>query len=1136
MRAFADGDLRAIYAAVGSARVAGGFSGRHGPLEATAWLHLAIGDLERLDDALAALTLGDDHALAVLRALGTHEQPILPFTTSDTLDEDELDRAEIGIADPVALAVAVHLVGSRGDQAAADRLLWFAVRRTAAVNLALAVAQRYSAGWFSTRYFDERMRAISPLTVGGGPGHGHGASGHGHGSNGHGHEDGDDHRSGAEPNSAVAHAHHQGCDCLDHERLTEALYRRWRCLVASVAEEAAATTFPATDERSLYERALDRLDARAGHRPPTARSSWAVVTGPPRAEHADELGAVAPTLTLTPVADSAVAREPIHLWVRLEGIDADTPVVVEATGNEPLTVTVKKGEWDALVTLKPVREPGKIDVKASVASLGLTIDPMVIDVVGEQAPCLPQAGGSWQIARVDARETPDKCKPAQAVSDSAAKLIGHAGKQLTGAYNSAVVGSQLCVKKANTKKCLRERIDKVERCTEERDQGYDECAAKEDRGYNRCCDWWPCSWACKAWVWVSNVVCVAWTWVSNIVCVAWAWFTNVVCVLWEVVKTAACVIGAIALGVVKAVVGLVLLGVGILLNIGASLIGFLCVILGARPKEEASDSLKVVAVHMALLHTGKVLLLGYDEGVYPVDADHPADFTAVADSDRGLCAIWDPATGKARYTKDLRRNLFCSHHAFLPDGRLLVASGQFPLPGLPKSLIPFRLLAPGADADVHTFEPVSETWSRLPDMIFGRWYPTCVRLPDGRIFISSGTNGYATSPGLGRHIQDTWEYADGNGPVGGPQATGFFWFHLYPFHHVLTNGQLFTHADRATRLFNPEGASWRRVAPSSAALNAGPGITVWPYSRTGPGPGTSVLLPLHPTRDGERWVYPTGRVMILGGGGAEGEPEPNITNEPHELHANTPATRTAEIIDLEDPHANWRATAPMANGRVMPDSVLLPDGKVLVVGGGRYGKSGGLLAHFASVDMEGEPDKGALDPILEPELFDPATETWRTLCRKPIGRMYHTTAMLLPDARVLVAGHDGALNMPPYDRSRYELELFSPPYLFARDGSLARRPVISRVPASIRCGEEFEATVSEHVASAALIAPSALTHQINPSQRYVGLGIDDQDDSGVLRLAAPPDPNVAPPGWYMLFVVNDPGTPSIGSWVHVASG
>jgi Galactose oxidase-like, Early set domain len=1126
MRPFADADLRSIYAAVGSAQVSGAFGGPHGPLEATAWLHLSIGDLERLDDALAALTLGDENALPILRTLGAHEQPIVPFTTSDTLDDDELDRAEIGITDPVALAVAVHLLASRGDEEAAKQLLWFAVRRTAAVNLALGVAQRYSVGWFSTRYFDTRMRTISPLATGDEAPHGHGSDGHG---------DDDHHHDDEASSSGVGHAHHEGCECLDHEPLTEALYRRWSHLVELVAEEAETTTFPAADERSLYERALDRADARAGHRPQEPSTASPIVAHLLRDDDRDTAVAAGP-LTLTPVSRLVVAGEPIHLWVRLEGIDSPTAVAVQAAGADPVTVTVRPGEWESLVTLKPVRQPGRLEVKASVAGAAVTALPLLLDVVADRPPCLPHEGGAWQIARVDARETPEKCKPAQTASGAASKLIGHAGKHLTGAYNSAVVGSQLCVKKANTKRCLKKRKETVQKCTGERDEGYDRCAAEEDRGYNRCCDWAPCSWFCKAWVWVSHIVCVAWEWISNIVCVAWAWITNVVCVLWEVIKAAACVIGSIALGVVKAVVGLVLLGTGILVNMIATFIGFLCVLLGARPKEEASDTLKVVAVHMALLHTGKVLLMGYDEGVYPVDADHPADFTAVADSDRGLCAIWDPATGKARYTKDLRRNLFCAHHAFLPDGRLLVASGQFPLPGLPKSLIPFRLLAPGADADLHTFDPASETWQRLPDMEKGRWYPTCVRLPDGRIFISSGTNGYATSPGLGRGIQNTWEYADGTGPAGGKNGTGFFWFHLYPFHHVLTNGELFTHADRATRLFDPATSGWRRVAPSAAALNAGPGITVWPYSRTGPGPGTSVLLPLHPTRDGDRWTYPTGRVLILGGGGAEGEPEPNITNEAHDLHANTPATRNAEIIDFDESTPNWRATTPMANGRVMPDSVLLPDGKVLVIGGGRYGKSGGLLAHFASVDMAGEPDKGALDPILEPELFDPAAETWRALCRKPIGRLYHTTAMLLPDARVLVAGHDGALNMPPYDRSRYELELFTPPYLFAPDGSPARRPVISRAPGDIHYGQQLDVEVSEHVASAALVAPSALTHQINPSQRYVGLGIEGQDPGGALRLAGPPDANVAPPGWYLLFVVDDAGTPSIGSWIHVTAG
>ena len=202
----------------------------------------------------------------------------------------------------------------------------------------------------------------------------------------------------------------------------------------------------------------------------------------------------------------------------------------------------------------------------------------------------------------------------------------------------------------------------------------------------------------------------------------------------------------------------------------------------------------------------------------------------------------------------------------------------------------------------------------------------------------------------------------------------------------------------------------------------------------------------------------------------------------------------------------------MANGRVMPDTVLLPDGNVLVVGGGRFGKSGGLLAHFASVERGGEPDLGALDPVMEPELFDPDAETWRPLCRKPIGRLYHTSSLLLADGRVLVAGHDGALNMQPFDRSRYELEIFSPPYLYSSDGSLAPRPVIAAAPMAIDYGSQFEIRVEGSLRDGALIRPSAVTHQINTEQRYVGLALDRGGTDDTYVATAPPTGGVAPPG------------------------
>lgn len=85
--------------------------------------------------------------------------------------------------------------------------------------------------------------------------------------------------------------------------------------------------------------------------------------------------------------------------------------------------------------------------------------------------------------------------------------------------------------------CLKWGEERHQECTETADQGYNECTQTRDDGYRNCCDWWPCSWACDAWVWVSNIVCVAWTWVSNIVCIAWTWITTAVCILWDIFTT-----------------------------------------------------------------------------------------------------------------------------------------------------------------------------------------------------------------------------------------------------------------------------------------------------------------------------------------------------------------------------------------------------------------------------------------------------------------------------------------------------------------------------------------------------------------------------------------------------------------------
>jgi hypothetical protein len=777
------------------------------------------------------------------------------------------------------------------------------------------------------------------------------------------------------------------------------------------------------------------------------------------------------------------------------------------------------------------------------------VEPIVLPEPARHrcVPGQPQYGGQWEIASLRATETDELCPFGQVLHDAGSKAYAQAGADLIKAQNEWINAKE-CFGDADKKRgdCIKKEDHGYEHCAVEEDQGYEKCAREEDQGYRDCCDWWPCSWACDAWTWIKNIVCVLKEWVENWVCVLKTWVEKWVCVAWAYIVATGCAAGHLAKAAYHAAKGLGGIAIGAAIRTASGFVGQLCVWLGAKPSTREATQLKVVGIHLAVLHTNKVMLFAYDEGIYPVNADNPADFTAIGDSDRGLCALWDFRNGTAQYVK-LNRNLFCAHQSFTEDGRLFVAGGQFPLPGLLKSLFPPKLLAPGADRDVHLFDPVSETWNRLPDMAKGRWYPTCVTLPSGSVLVASGTNGYATEAGFGRGIQDTWQIADPRtGNVGTPFSFGFHLYHLYPFLHVLPSGEVFIHFKRTTILFDPNTFGMVRVATG----NAGPkqtGRTVHPYSRTGPGPGTCVLLPLLPRVSSTGEVaYPRGRIMILGGGGAEKEPEPSDETDQqpppvgtggYQLHSNTAATNTAEILDFSSPDREWRSTESMHHGRVMPDSVLLPNGKVLVVGGGSFGQSGGLLAHFTSTDMHGNPDKGATDPVLQPEIFDPETETWEELCPKSLERLYHTTAVLLPDARVLVAGHDGALNMPPYDASRYELEVFSPPYLFGPDGTPANRPAIVEAPANVNLAQRFGIRTREaaEIASVVLIRQSSTTHQINSDQRLVGLAIVGTDGDQ-LQVQMPSEGGVAPPGFYMLFLVDQRGVPSVAHWVRVNIG
>ena len=157
--------------------------------------------------------------------------------------------------------------------------------------------------------------------------------------------------------------------------------------------------------------------------------------------------------------------------------------------------------------------------------------------------------------------------------------------------------------------------------------------------------------------------------------------------------------------------------------------------------------------------------------------------------------------------------------------------------------------------------------------------------------------------------------------------------------------------------------------------------------------------------------------------------------------------------------------------------------------------------------------------------WDPVTETWTTMARMQIPRLYHSTALLLPDGRVLAAGGGRAFGKVT---SQLNAEIYSPPYLFK-----GARPTITSAPTAIGYGSNFviETPDVSSIAMVSLVRPGAVTHGYNQDQRFLSLTFTQTP--GGLQVQAPANANLAPPGYYMLFVLDTDGVPSAASFVRL---
>jgi WD40 repeat protein len=382
-------------------------------------------------------------------------------------------------------------------------------------------------------------------------------------------------------------------------------------------------------------------------------------------------------------------------------------------------------------------------------------------------------------------------------------------------------------------------------------------------------------------------------------------------------------------------------------------------------------------------------------------------------------------------------------------------------------------------------------------------------LPDGSIFVAGGNLDARLDGIVQTHTFDpttnTWSV--------GPDMEGARW---YPSVTPLRDGEtLITSGgpqipearttSGALRALNSAALDlanypWVDVAPDGRAFVSGPDPTMYSLDPAGGGAWQTLGQRDPLSRDyGSRALYDVGKILVTGGGRSSAD---------------------ARVIDINGETPSVTATAPMASGRRQHNLTVLADGSVLATGGNSSGSQFVDLAHG----------------VYPAERWNPATGAWKTLAPMQVTRQYHSTALLLPDGRVLSAGGGicGACDTVGYLGKN--AEVFSPPYLFQHDGSgaPARRPVIESAPRDAGYAAPFAITTPDaaSIRKLALVRLGAVTHSVNMEQRYVPLSFTA--GRGTLKAKTPPNANVAPPGVYMLFAIDAHGVPSVAKMVTLA--
>lgn len=501
----------------------------------------------------------------------------------------------------------------------------------------------------------------------------------------------------------------------------------------------------------------------------------------------------------------------------------------------------------------------------------------------------------------------------------------------------------------------------------------------------------------------------------------------------------------------------------------------------------------VVAIHTTVLPDGRVMTWGQNL------------HTNSLNQKQTVAQIWDPSGQYPLRTINLDPsfgNIFCSGHSLLPNGDLLITGGQ-------EINVGDQYFTGIANAAIFDYDGAgtggSGTWTQISPMNNRRWYPTNLTLGNGNTLVWGGltiNGGYNSTPQILEKQSDN-SYKWRSLRVKNPEKYNL----LYTWTYLLSSGRVFVAAG---------------IFQKSFLLNLGDRfqssrLHTYPFHSTFGEGGM-----LDPRDAGSSVLFDKDQILVLGG-------------------ADLPK-HTVDVINMGETNPQWKRVGRMATGRRHANTTLLPDGKVLVTGGNKgTGFNNNCSPNFVyEAEMWNPANQGGPGSSGEGE-----PDYWTPMASASQRRLYHSTAVLLPDGRVLTGGTTTYQKEQPINEQLgciehediYNIEVFYPPYFFKSNGDFEDRPVITSAPTTGTYGQPVQFTVAGAGSNPKVnfIRLPSVTHSFNQNQGVVKFNQPTVTGTN-FSVTLPTNRNEMPPGHYMMFVINTDNNktvPSVGKIIQV---